>query len=374
MGDKVEIKEQPEVESPKPKVEEEINIDEKPVDEFEPLFPEENEALDSKMKEMGYDPEKDTMLTSSPEKAEEEKAEETPPEKSEETAAPEPEGEEEPEKPPKGFVPKEALFEERTKRKALAQKLSEMEERFKELEQQLKKPPEQEKKSEEEETPFKDFKVLDDEELTNLFIDDPEEYAKYVAKLSEYKAWQVQQQLTEKQKREAEERRRQQIEEQHKQAVINGVNKIVQAIPDFYDVESDVNVELAKFAVDNGVSAEAIAVMTDPRTKIVPYGKDDPVPAGTYAAELVIMINNLYKALNEAKNTEQLEQKIREQVTKERTEKMHAGSSGGGYVSLGDAPSARGADDMDSSKKVYTEEEWARLPEAERIRLLGGSP
>lgn len=310
--------------------------------------------------------------TASPQPSEESEkqatGEETP---AEETPAEEPTGQpgEDQEKPPKGYVPKQALDEERTRRKELSTKLQELEQQITALQQGSVPGQQQSQEASQQEDPeFKDFQVLSDQEFDKLINDDPVEAIKYQNKLMRYRDRQREQHVS---------KARQEVVQQREQALVQeAAQAMAEAAPGIFDENSTVKQDLSKFAQENGFGSEYLSYMTDPRTRIIPPGQSEPVVVGRGAAELVGMINNAYqKTASSDPETlrsqvrQEVEQELREKITQELTEKFK-GQAAPQSPGLGDAPPA-GSDTPVDTKKVYTEDEWMSLSAEARAKILG---
>jgi len=258
-------------------------------------------------------------------------------------------------KPPKGFVSIKALHQERGQRQILSQELSRVRTELEQLRAGQKASPESTPAAEAvKEEPG--FKVLSEAEFDALVEDDPVEAIKYDRKLRVYEAKQAQ---------------RQQAEQSENAVIEESIGMMAGAIPGLYDEASDINQRLSDFAVSNGFTdIDGLALVTDPRTKVIPANGGKPQPLGQAAAHLVLMLNNLFQAASKSPDVKQkIEQSVREQVTKEVLSKIKQ-PSGAEHRSLGDIPGDAG--DTAAPPTVLTEADFARLSEADQRRLLGG--
>jgi hypothetical protein len=138
------------------------------------------------------------------------------------------------------------------------------------------------------------------------------------------------------------------------------------AVPGLYDQDSDVNQQLSDFAVNQGFAdLDGLAIVTDPRTKIVPANGGPPRLLGETAAHFVTMLHNFYKqgAVKPAPDVN----KVKADVTKELLSKLKQSPTG--HVSLGDVPGDSGDDAM---MRPMSEADYAKMSDADRRRYLGG--
>ncbi len=252
-------------------------------------------------------------------------------------------------KPPEGFVPHGALHEERIKRQHLSGENETLRAEIAELKSTPKAPKDG------------DFKVLSDAEFQELLEEDPTEAILYDRRLRVHEAGEA---------READVQRTE-------EAIINQSTQAMrEAVPQIYDPDSTINDDLSRFAVEQGFDEQSLPVLTDPRTKIIPPGSNEPVLLGNVAVGQVKMLYNLYKrgdnsdrAAIEKEVTERVTKEVTDKVTKEIMAKFNATPSLE-YHSLGDIPGS-GDEPFDVSKNL-TEKQIDNLSEAQRRRYLGG--
>lgn len=323
---------------------------------FEPLF--DTETI-SEAELMGEETEEAKDKPKAQEKPSETKeAEPSPPIDEKEATEDASDGTGEAGKPPKGFVPIQALHQERGQRQVLSQEVSQLRaelEAFKTAKKAVEATHGAPKDVEE-------FKVLSEQEFNELLEEDPVEAIKYDRKFRAYEA------------RQAEQAKAKQSD----QAMIDqSMGMMAEAVPGLYDQDSDVNQRLSEFAVENGFTdLDGLALVTDPRTRVLPANGGNPKPLGQAAASLVLMLNNLFQEASKppdkgAQDAQtKLEQRIREQVTQELLSKIKQ-PAGTEHRSLGDVPGDAGAD-ASALEKVLSETEFSRLSEADQRRLLGG--
>jgi len=177
---------------------------------------------------------------------------------------------------PKGYVPVAAVQEARAEMKLLRGELKGYQMKVAELEQAAQAKQEAPKVDE-----FQGFQVLTDDELEILGEDDPREAAAYVKKLVKYERHQAEQEATKEQR----------AQQEHREKVLQQVayDRIAELVPD-----QDSNAALSKFAVDNGLPAEAFFI-TDPTTMVILPGTKIPVALNQYAADIVAFLANIQK-------------------------------------------------------------------------------
>jgi hypothetical protein len=266
-------------------------------------------------------------------------------------------------KPPKGYVPQQALTEARGQNKALKEQLNSLQAEINTLKAKPQEPAQ-------DESEWKDFKVMSKKELDDLIDEDPSEALKYQARLIEYKDWKKEKAEAEKEKAESTRRMQSMVTE--------WTNKIAEAVPGIYEEGSEVGVQLADFAVEMGFDdATYLEAMTDPRTLITPHGQNQSYLIGPGAAGLIKLLSNAKSKVASTADRDSLRKEIEkeirpqiiEQVTKELTDKIK-GTGKSGYKSLSSVPG--GGEDVATVGRKLTEEEWAKKPPEEREKLLMG--
>ena len=246
-------------------------------------------------------------------------------------------------KPPEGYVPYQALSEERTKRQALTQQLADLQAEN----ESLKSKTSEAEKAEE-------FKVLNDAEFDELLEDDPREAIRYQYELQTY------------QREQANKAAQEDIETEQ----INvAASMIQQIVPGIYDEGNKAGEELGDFAVEHGLDPHFLTLLTDPRTKVMAAGSKGAVLMGEGAASVVSLLNNLRTRLSDPDaQREAIKESLREEITAEVMKKFKGGSASPGVL---DVPGDAGS--IPNSGQVLSEEEFARLPEAEQEKLLAGA-
>ena len=146
------------------------------------------------------------------------------------------------------------------------------------------------------------------------------------------------------------------------------------AVPGLYDTDNDVNRKLSDFAAEKGFAdVDGLALITDPRTRIISPDGGPPQILGETAANLVIMLNTLFQEVATPRTPTEVEkaltERIRAQVTKEVMSKIKQ-PAGAEHKSLGDIPGDAGDDA--TLMRAMTEADFAKLSEADQRRYLGG--
>ena len=248
-------------------------------------------------------------------------------------------------KPPPGYVPQEALFEERGKRQTADRTIEDLQGQIGLLGKQL----EEAKKS----APRKDgFVKLSDEEIEELMEDDPDEVKRYYIKLDR----------AEKEDRDAKEesdqvtaRQRAVLEEDGKR-IEKAYARVNKEVPNLYNQEDrSVGEGLSKFLRDNGFESNMLGIMTDPKTLIKGQKDDHPTALGEGAADFLVFVNNAHQLVSStSKPTD--EKELRAEITKTVRAELQAefdgnvkefnqklkDSAGDNFKGLGELPSASG--------------------------------
>jgi len=320
--------------------------------DFPPLFDDESEALtENQLTGEEESPESEEEAVSPPPEGEETKQADEDEQKVEAEEEEKADGDaQEDDKPPQGFVPLAALHEERGKRQYLSQEVETLKTEI----QTLKQSPQ----------PLKtdsDFKVLSDEEFQELRGDDPEEAIAYLGRLRAY---------------DIDQARKADIANREQAIIERSTQAMRDAIPEIYNAGSTINEDLSKFAVEQGFSEEYLPIMTDPRTKVIPPGSDEPVLLGDVAVGQVKMLHNLFQQRANNTGRAAIEKEVTARVTKEVTDKVtkqimtkFKATPPEEYRSLGDIP---GGEEHFDVTKNRTAKEVDRMSEAQRRVYLGG--
>jgi len=252
-------------------------------------------------------------------------------------------------KPPKGFVPKEALAEARGEIRALKERIN-----------ALEAAPKTEKQSSKQDDTWKDFKVLSDDEYEELADDDPSEALRYMNKLRRFEKYKAEKDREEVSVKENQARMQSLIDDY--------ANQIVEAIPGVYD-EEDTSVadELVKTAEELGFDDGAyLEVMTDPRTLVIPHGQQKSYLLGPGVLGFLKVLSNakekMTSGVDEKKLRAEIEKELRPKIAEEELKKLTKklkGTEKENFRSLTDVPG--GGDEVETGTKVMDEETWARL-------------
>ena len=341
-------------------VEFESLFDSEEVSEAELRGEEETETKDSQESEDSQSETKKEDTASSPSK-DEKKSDEEVEGSDKKAAAKADEAKDEQGKPPKGFVPIQALHQERGQRQILTQEVQDLRSELEALKSGKTVIQETEGA---EQSPEETFEVLSEEAFEELLEEDPVEAMKYDRKERAHKA------------KLAEQAKAAQAETD----IINqSLGMMATSVPGLYDKDSDVNQKLSDFAMEKGFADfDGLALVTDPRTRIVPANGGRPQLLGETAANLVIMLNTLFQEMatlgDNKVDAEALEkaaeEKVRDKVTKDVLAKLKQPAEAE-HKSLGDIPGDAG-EDIAGLGGPMSEADFAKLSEAEQRRYLGG--
>ena len=149
--------------------------------------------------------------------------------------------------------------------------------------------------------------------------------------------------------------------------------RLTELIPEQYHQSIITGDELADFAIESGFDPDFLTILTDPRTKIIPHEGKGATLLANGAASVIGMINALKSGKAGAQTDRaaieaELTKEITERVTAEVMGKLKAGGDAT-PTSINDLP---GNAETPGEQKALTEDELARLPEAERKAYLGG--
>lgn len=277
--------------------------------------------------------------------------------------------------PPKGYVPQQALYEERNRRKEATDQLYYTNQQLRQMQQELKQlkenPPE--KQTKDEYADLKDFKPLSQQEFEELKSEDFEAAQTYLYNEMRYRdmkakeSEQERQKMTEKQRKEQEEAARNEF-------IYGASQDMRENIPELFEEGSDLDSKLVSFAEENGLDKNTAAILTNPAARVIDPNTGQEYVMGYGAANLLKFMNNTYKHTTQ-NNPEsiraQIEKEIREQVTKEFKAKLRGGGDDEDDMAfLGDAtPASSGAK---GGAAPGSEEEWMSMSAEDRRKALGG--
>lgn len=271
-------------------------------------------------------------------------------------------------KPPPGYVPYGALHEERTARRTLEQKLKDAEARAENLQQVFDVA-----KTTQVPDDLKGFKVLSDQEFSQLNKDDPVEANMYTHKLLKYHDFQ---------KKQAEAKNVLSAKATQKQAEYQGkrnaiFSAIAQDIPGIFDQGSDIPVQIGKFAVDHGFkNTQFLKALSDPGTMVICPGVfDNPTQLGDGAKDFYVLLNTLRTKTSDVGKTRDqiradLEKELVPKITQELTEKFKKGGQAA-FTSLDSVPSS-GAEPRKGKMRNLSESEFSKLASEDQEKYLRG--
>lgn len=253
-----------------------------------------------------------------------------------------------------------ALHEERMRRKELAGELEKLKAEIADI-KAGKKPAEEGEEGESQE-----FKVLSDEEYETLVDEDPVEAMKYMNRLRRHERDQV-----EKGKKDTE----------TDDVIMRAGARMATSVPGLFDEDKKVATDLVAFCKDNGLSQDALAVISDPGTRI--QLRDDKgrfkssVPLGEAAAEFTEFVYKLRSTAGSV-TKDSVKAEVKAELEKEYAEKHEAfkkeiiekfkTNPSTAYRDLGDVPGS--ADSAHSG--MLSESQMARMSKEEQRKYLGG--
>lgn len=314
-----------------------------PEAEFKPLFEDE---IEEEAEQEGTD--EDT-------KEESKEDGDTPTDPKEETATDQPKDGEKPdaedkpkdgEKPPAGMVPIAALHEERNKRQSLSTEVQTLRAQLAAKKAGL---PEN---GEDAGVP-KGFKVLSDDEFSELAEDDPGAAVIYQRHLQKHVEVTTSKDMQERAEKDTIDRTYAEMEK---------------VVPGIFDKEGDANETLSAFAAESGLDdMNVLATITNPGTKFID-ADGNALLLGEGAAKVLSLIASAHQ---KSKGTDQtaLRKQIEKEVTANLMKKFKTPDSGDSHASIGDIPGDSG---QDIEMRDYSESELMNLSASDRRRWLGG--
>lgn len=264
-------------------------------------------------------------------------------------------------KPPKGFVPLEALREVRGENKFLKQQLVSLQEQVSQLATQ--KPAADGETQAPAENPFADFVVLTDAEYAALADESPSEALVYMNKLVAFKDY----------KRNEADQAKAQIEtEAYLAGIFERTNAAMEeAVPGLFDENSGAMAELREFAENVGFT-EDLFYLTNPATKVILPGESEPLVLGEHAASIIKMLAKARSTIKDVKSTTVDEAALRARITAEVEQEILAKiKAGGQFKSLNALPPSH-TTQPSSSDRVLSEAELAKLSAVELEAYLSG--
>ena len=287
------------------------------------------------------------------------------PEKKEGDDEPEKNNADQPQKPPKGYVPYAALHEKKQEIGFLKEEQHKSAETIADLHNQiaiLESAPQAMAL----ESDLKDFKILPVDEVAEMFEMGDGEYVKYMDKKERYeKHVDAKNQIASNLK---------QADEAYSHGVTEGFGEIEKEYPGIYDEDSTVADDIAKNAIEAGFSEESF-FLTDPQTKIILPGTNQPIALGGHALDVLKLIsqsgnNTVDEATLRKQITEELTPKITEQVQTTLLKKMKANPSGS--ESLADLPAAAGEEGAHGGVPEPTDAQILGMTEVQKNKWLQG--
>lgn len=214
---------------------------------------------------------------------------------------------------------------------------------------------------------WKDFKVLSDEEYSNLVDEDPDEASKY---LYRHSSWLTYQKGVSDRQQSVH-----QSQAAQREIINEGMRALEEVLPGLSAGKNEMADKLTDFAVENGLDSTVLQVLTDPRTMIT-TNEGENLLIGDGAAQLVKLIKSTFEATantpDEASVREKIEAEIRPKIEAELQEKIIAKlklDPSSGFRSL-DEVSGSGKEDFSHTGTV-SEGDYARMSETEREAHLG---
>lgn len=308
-------------------------------------------------------PEEETTEEPEEEKAAEEETTEEPEE--EKAAEEEPDGDST--KPPKGYVPLQALHEARTRVTGLQAEVTQLKAKLYEATKPQKvEPP---LVTETEVSKFKDFKVLSKDEAAALMEDNATAGLEYVEKLSEYMDYSSR--LAKQQVLDASAKAKEAQEEAEAAKIRESVyTEFERLIPNIMAEDRTVSNDWADFAESKGFSEDLFPLLS-PDTIISPAGKE-PFKVGKNAVGLLKMIMELRKVPSK----DDLKKQIRTELTTEL--KAELGNKAVADIKSKKAAKPQMQDIPDAAKGtpksvVLSDKAYEKLSEQDKQRYLMGT-
>lgn len=249
-------------------------------------------------------------------------------------------------KPPAGMVPIGALHEERAKRQTLSSEIHTLKAQMAAMKAGL---PEG---ADTDTGVPKDFKVLTDDEFSELADDDPGAAVVYQRHLQKH----------------VEAKTAKALQEQSEQNTIDrSLEAMTKVVPGLFDENSDVNQQLTAFAVKAGLDDErVIGIVTDPKTRIVDENGNAQL-LGEGAVKVLSLLSNLYQQ-SQGQDTDTLRKEIEKEVSAKLMKKFKAPGSTDGHASIADIPGSAG----EELGREITEDNYHKFSRDDQRRWLGG--
>lgn len=251
------------------------------------------------------------------------------------------------EKPPKGFVPTQAVKEAREENRYLKEQLKALQESVDAL-----------KKAPAVEAPTETFKVLTKAEFLELAEESPTEAMAYTLELQEYN----------------ERKRAEELQEAKKSETLKEINRTLteaqkameEVAPGIFEEDSKVQEELVTFAESIGFG-EDLFYLTNPETLVILPGETVPVYLGKQAASILKVLVNA-KGMRTPKTDEAA---LRKQIETELLTKLKNTPPNKTFKSLSDLPTTEPVK-IKKVSGVLSEKEFAKLSAKEQEVYLAG--
>lgn len=266
-------------------------------------------------------------------------------------------------KPPKGYVPTQALQEERRFRQDGDKKIADLQAELSKTKELLAGRKEGDPPIDLD-NPFRDFKVLSAEEEAEL-KNSPVDYVDYMDKKGKFEKYQE------------EENTRIESNKQEASRIIGAsMNTIESEIPGFY-TKPELREQAATFAADNGLPLESLLIVSNPGVQLYDPEVEGTVILGDVAADVMTFINRTQGKIaelekrapaDEATLTKDIETRLRKELTEEFAGHFKNATSESEFRSLAEVTEA------DSSKpdgkkpgfRVLSEDELGKLSAEQR--------
>lgn len=265
-------------------------------------------------------------------------------------------------KPPPGFVPREALHQERQTTKNLKAENAR-------LAAELEKAQSAYEESDESDDEFKDFEVLDSKAFDDLLEDDPDAATKYQYKLTRFLEYQRETQRLQQAKQRSEQAEREIIQ--------TAVEEMERVLPGCTQKEPPEEVGvLGDFAIEQGIAPGMLAIITNPTTKITTRNGENYY-MGQGAAQIIKLIKSFHESRSNqpdaAKIRAEVESELRPKIEAEVQEKLMKKFQSGaeGFRSLDDVAGSGKKETAPLNTGTLTETDWAKLSPQEQAQLLG---
>lgn len=262
------------------------------------------------------------------------------------------------EKPPKGYVPLQALREERHARQALQEESALLLNQAQELQARLQaaeniiRTMQEEGKQIPRPKGVEDFRELSETEFEELMEEDPAQAMKYLHQLEKHR----------EQTKQINE-----IKAKENAIIQQSYQMAMEQAPEIFS-DPQYHTTLIDCATEAGIPKAYLAALTNPNTRLLLSDGVSEVILGPAAAGITLLIDRYYKALN---NTRQQETKLRENIKKEvAKELLQKLKTEGGFKNLDMLSTAQG--ETDNTKGMFTEETYARMSPEQRRAALGG--